>query len=72
MRQDKNSCDSRGVGGLAVLVNTSMAGNINFLEQVTTGIGREEMRRCVPMPVLTIFVAYAPTSREAIMEDIKE
>ncbi|KAK6739164.1 hypothetical protein RB195_020932 [Necator americanus] len=65
MRQDKNSCDSRGVGGLAVLVNTSMAGNINFLEQVTTGIGREEMRRCVPMPVLTIFVAYAPTSSRA-------
>ncbi|ETN74050.1 hypothetical protein NECAME_13234 [Necator americanus] len=55
------ACDSRGVGGAAVLVNTSMA-NIDSFEQLTTQIGRLWMRRCGQTPVLTIFVAYAPTS----------
>ncbi|KAK6749272.1 hypothetical protein RB195_001710 [Necator americanus] len=56
------TCDSRGVGGVGVLVNTSMAKNIDSLEQFTTRIGRLRMRRCGSTPVLTIFVAYAPTS----------
>ncbi|KAK6751296.1 hypothetical protein RB195_002965 [Necator americanus] len=56
------TCDSRGVGGVGVLVNTSMAKNIDSFEQLTTRIGRLRMRRCGPMPALTIFVAYAPTS----------
>ncbi|KAK6727699.1 hypothetical protein RB195_005404 [Necator americanus] len=34
------TCDSRGVGGVGVLVNTSMAKNIDSFEQLTTRIGR--------------------------------
>ncbi|ETN72170.1 hypothetical protein NECAME_18990 [Necator americanus] len=56
------TCNSMGVGGVGVLVNTSMAKNIDSFEQLTTRIGRLRMRRCGPAPVLTIFVAYAPTS----------
>ncbi|ETN78514.1 hypothetical protein NECAME_10333 [Necator americanus] len=56
------TCDSRGVGGVGVLVSTSMAKNIDSFEQLTTRIGRLRMRRCGPIPALTIFVAYAPTS----------
>ncbi|KAK6757231.1 hypothetical protein RB195_015203 [Necator americanus] len=55
-------CGSRGVGGVDVLVNTSMAKNIDSFKQFTTQIGRLRMRRCGPSPALTIFVAYAPTS----------
>ncbi|KAK6762312.1 hypothetical protein RB195_023141 [Necator americanus] len=53
---------SRGDGEVGVLVNTNMAVNIDFFEQLTTRIGRLRMRRCGPTPALTIFVAYAPTS----------
>ncbi|KAK6765149.1 hypothetical protein RB195_025187 [Necator americanus] len=56
------TCESRGVGGVGVLVNTSMAMNIDFFEQLTTRIGRLRMRRCAPTLALTVFVAYAPTS----------
>ncbi|KAK6734183.1 hypothetical protein RB195_017764 [Necator americanus] len=56
------TCDSRGVGGVGVLVNTSMAKNIDSFEQITTRIGRLRMRRCSPTPALTIFISYAPTS----------
>ncbi|ETN82448.1 endonuclease/exonuclease/phosphatase family protein, partial [Necator americanus] len=56
------TCDSRGVGGVGVLVNSSMAKNIDSFEQPTTRIGLLRMRRCGPTPALTIFVAYAPTS----------
>ncbi|KAK6757780.1 hypothetical protein RB195_015538 [Necator americanus] len=58
------TCDSRGVGGVSVLVNTSMAKNIDSFEQLTTRIGRLRMRRCGPTPALNIFVAYAPTSSD--------
>ncbi|VDM55080.1 unnamed protein product [Angiostrongylus costaricensis] len=34
------TCDSRGVGGAGVLVNTTLSMNINSFEQVTTRIGR--------------------------------
>ncbi|ETN76172.1 hypothetical protein NECAME_03545 [Necator americanus] len=33
------TCDSRGVGGVGVLVNTNMAKNIDSFEQLTTRIG---------------------------------
>ncbi|ETN85918.1 hypothetical protein NECAME_06163 [Necator americanus] len=33
------TCDSRGVGGVSALVNTSMAENIDPFEQLTTRIG---------------------------------
>ncbi|KAK6765814.1 hypothetical protein RB195_025622 [Necator americanus] len=56
------TCDSEGVGGVGVLVKTSMAKNIDSFEQLTTQIGRLRMRRCGPTPALTIFVANAPTS----------
>ncbi|ETN79390.1 hypothetical protein NECAME_09854 [Necator americanus] len=56
------TCDSRGVGGVGVFDNTSMAKNIDPFEQLTTRIGRLRMRRCGSTPALTIFVAYAPTS----------
>ncbi|KAK6731405.1 hypothetical protein RB195_007711 [Necator americanus] len=56
------TCDSRGVGGVGVPVNMSMAKNIDSFEQLTTRIGRLRMRRCGPTSALTIFVAYAPTS----------
>ncbi|KAK6763921.1 hypothetical protein RB195_024309 [Necator americanus] len=39
-----------------------MANNIDSSEQLTTRIERLRMR-CGPTPALTIFVAYAPTSR---------
>ncbi|KAK6734101.1 hypothetical protein RB195_017712 [Necator americanus] len=55
------TCDSSGVGGVSVLVNTNMARNIESFE-LATRIGRLQMRRCGSTPALTIFVAYAPTS----------
>ncbi|KAK6748994.1 hypothetical protein RB195_001542 [Necator americanus] len=56
------SCDSRGVGGVGVFVNMNMAVIIDSFEQLTTRIGRLQMRRCGPIPALTIFVVYTPTS----------
>ncbi|KAK6762050.1 hypothetical protein RB195_022951 [Necator americanus] len=48
-------CDSRGVGGVGVVVRASMAKNMD--EQLTTRIGRLRMRRCDATLALTIFVA---------------
>ncbi|XGW19910.1 hypothetical protein V3C99_003613 [Haemonchus contortus] len=56
------TCDSKGVGGVGVLVNTHLAMNIDSYESLTTRIGRLRLRRCGSTPALTIFVAYAPTS----------
>ncbi|EYC26524.1 hypothetical protein Y032_0010g1202 [Ancylostoma ceylanicum] len=57
------TCDSRGVGGVGVLVNTNLAMNIDSFEQLTTRIGRLRLRRrCGSMPALTVVDAYAPTS----------
>ncbi|KAK6744221.1 hypothetical protein RB195_011118 [Necator americanus] len=53
------TCDSRGVGGVGVLVNTSMAKNTDSFEQLMTRIGRLRMRRCDPTPALTISVVYS-------------
>ncbi|KAK6743950.1 hypothetical protein RB195_010944 [Necator americanus] len=53
------TCDSRGVGGVGVLVNTNVANKIDSFEQLTTRIGRLWMRRCGPTPAF--LVAYAPT-----------
>ncbi|KAK6736720.1 hypothetical protein RB195_019427 [Necator americanus] len=47
------TCDSRGVGGVGVLVNTSIAKNIDSFEQLTTRIGRLRMRRCGATPAST-------------------
>uniref|UniRef100_A0A0K0DPZ9 Staygreen domain-containing protein n=1 Tax=Angiostrongylus cantonensis TaxID=6313 RepID=A0A0K0DPZ9_ANGCA len=56
------TCDSRGVGGVSVLVNTSLSMNIDSFEQLTTRIGRLRLKRCGSTPALTIFVVYAPAS----------
>uniref|UniRef100_A0A0K0D7I3 Endo/exonuclease/phosphatase domain-containing protein n=1 Tax=Angiostrongylus cantonensis TaxID=6313 RepID=A0A0K0D7I3_ANGCA len=56
------TCDSRGVGGVGVLVNTSLSMNIDSFEQLTTRIRRLRLKRCGSTPVSTIFVVYAPTS----------
>uniref|UniRef100_A0A0K0DH92 Carbam_trans_N domain-containing protein n=1 Tax=Angiostrongylus cantonensis TaxID=6313 RepID=A0A0K0DH92_ANGCA len=50
------TCDSRGVGGVGVLVNTSLSMNIDPFEQLTTRIGRLRLKRCGSKPALTIFV----------------
>ncbi|EYC46115.1 hypothetical protein Y032_0407g910 [Ancylostoma ceylanicum] len=55
------TCDSRGVGGVGVLVNTNLAMNIDSFEQLTTRIGRLRLRRCGSTPAVTVFIAYAPT-----------
>ncbi|RCN38240.1 hypothetical protein ANCCAN_15864 [Ancylostoma caninum] len=49
------TCDSRGVGGVGVLVNTNLVMNIDSFEQLTTRIGRLRLRRCGSIPALTIF-----------------
>ncbi|ETN80550.1 hypothetical protein NECAME_09070 [Necator americanus] len=41
------TCDSVGVGGVGVLVSTSIAKNIDSFEQFTTRIGRLRLRRRV-------------------------
>uniref|UniRef100_A0A0K0DKY2 Craniofacial development protein 2-like n=1 Tax=Angiostrongylus cantonensis TaxID=6313 RepID=A0A0K0DKY2_ANGCA len=56
------TCDSGGVGGVGVLVNTSLSMNIDSFEQLTTRIGRLRLKRCGSTPALTIFIVYAPTS----------
>uniref|UniRef100_A0A0K0CTA4 Endo/exonuclease/phosphatase domain-containing protein n=1 Tax=Angiostrongylus cantonensis TaxID=6313 RepID=A0A0K0CTA4_ANGCA len=56
------TCDSRGVGGVGVLVNTSLSINIDSFEQLTTQIGCLRLKRCGSIPALTVFVVYAPTS----------
>ncbi|VDM56110.1 unnamed protein product [Angiostrongylus costaricensis] len=56
------TCDNRGVGGVGVLVNTSLSINIDSFEQLTTRIGRLSLKRHRSLPALTIFVVYAWTS----------
>uniref|UniRef100_A0A0K0CU12 Endonuclease/exonuclease/phosphatase domain-containing protein n=1 Tax=Angiostrongylus cantonensis TaxID=6313 RepID=A0A0K0CU12_ANGCA len=56
------TCDIRGVGGVGVIINTSLSMNIDSFEQLTTRIGRLRLKRCGSTPALTIFVVYAPTS----------
>ncbi|VDO43412.1 unnamed protein product [Haemonchus placei] len=56
------TCESRGVGGVGVLVNAHLAMNIDSYESLTTRIGRLRLRRCGSIPALTIFVAYVTTS----------
>ncbi|VDO18840.1 unnamed protein product [Heligmosomoides polygyrus] len=56
------TCDSGGVGGVGILVNTHLAMNIDSCESLTSRIGRLRLKRCGSVPALTAFVAYAPTS----------
>ncbi|VDP20183.1 unnamed protein product [Heligmosomoides polygyrus] len=54
--------DSKGIGGVGVLVNTHLAMNIDSYQSLTSRIGRLRLKRCGFVPALTVFVAYAPTS----------
>ncbi|VDM59184.1 unnamed protein product [Angiostrongylus costaricensis] len=56
------TCDSRGVGGVVVSVNTSLAMDVDSFEQLTAQIGRLRLKGCESLPALTFFVVYAPTS----------
>uniref|UniRef100_A0A0K0D0H9 Endo/exonuclease/phosphatase domain-containing protein n=1 Tax=Angiostrongylus cantonensis TaxID=6313 RepID=A0A0K0D0H9_ANGCA len=58
----ETTCDSRGVGGVGVLVNTSLSMKIDSFEHLTTRIGRLLLKKCGTIPAMTIFFAYAPTS----------
>ncbi|VDM62704.1 unnamed protein product [Angiostrongylus costaricensis] len=55
--------DSREVRVVVVFVNTSLPMSIDSFEQLTIRIGRLRLKRCGPIPALTIFVVYAPTSK---------
>ncbi|KIH63594.1 hypothetical protein ANCDUO_06105 [Ancylostoma duodenale] len=55
------TCDSRGVGGVDVLVNTKLVMNIDSFEQLITRIADLRFRRCASTLALTIFVAYSET-----------
>ncbi|VDM60385.1 unnamed protein product [Angiostrongylus costaricensis] len=54
-------CYSRKVGGVGVLINTSLSMNIDSFEQLTTRIGCLRLRRGTIL-ALTVFVVYEPTS----------
>ncbi|KAK6728203.1 hypothetical protein RB195_005698 [Necator americanus] len=54
------TCDSKGAGGVGVLVNTNIAVNIHSFEQHISRLGRLWMRRSGSTPALTFFVVYAP------------
>uniref|UniRef100_A0A0K0DPD1 Endo/exonuclease/phosphatase domain-containing protein n=1 Tax=Angiostrongylus cantonensis TaxID=6313 RepID=A0A0K0DPD1_ANGCA len=56
------TCDSKGISGVGVLVNTTLSMNTDSFEQVTTRMGRLGLKRCRSTPALTIFVVNAPTS----------
>ncbi|VDM58794.1 unnamed protein product [Angiostrongylus costaricensis] len=56
------TCDSRGVGGVGVLLNTSLSMNIDSFKQLTTQSERLRLKRRGTIAALTIFVVYAPTS----------
>ncbi|KAK6734585.1 hypothetical protein RB195_018025 [Necator americanus] len=65
------TCDSSGVSGVGILVNTSMAKNFDAFEHLTTRIVHLRIRRCGPTPALDIFVAYAPTSSYEEEEEVE-
>ncbi|KIH67916.1 hypothetical protein ANCDUO_01755 [Ancylostoma duodenale] len=54
---DSSLLSSKTVGGVGVLVNTNLVMNNDSFEQLTTRIGRLQLRRCGSIPALTIFVA---------------
>ncbi|VDM63657.1 unnamed protein product [Angiostrongylus costaricensis] len=56
------TCGSRGVGDAGVLINTSLSVNIDPFEQLTIRVERLRLKRLGPIPVLIIFVIYAPTT----------
>ncbi|XGW32545.1 hypothetical protein V3C99_017249, partial [Haemonchus contortus] len=49
------TCDSRGVGGVGVLVNTHLAMNIDSYESLTTRIGRLRLRRSFYMDLERLY-----------------
>ncbi|RCN28826.1 hypothetical protein ANCCAN_25429 [Ancylostoma caninum] len=78
-------CDSIGVAGVGVLVNTNLVMNIDSFEQLTTRTGRLRLRRCGSIPALTILrrspkpviywdllTSLAGFCRDALVEKIDE
>ncbi|VDO93403.1 unnamed protein product [Heligmosomoides polygyrus] len=59
------TCDSRGVGGVGVLVNTHLAMNIDSYESLTTRIGRLRLKRCGSVPALTDIALITPSISQA-------
>ncbi|VDO90419.1 unnamed protein product [Heligmosomoides polygyrus] len=57
------TCDSRGVGGVGVLVSTHLAMNINSYGSLTSRIGRLRLKRCGSASAFTDSVAWAKSSR---------
>ncbi|RCN45336.1 hypothetical protein ANCCAN_08637 [Ancylostoma caninum] len=71
------TCDSRGVGGVGVLVNTNLVMNIDSFEQLTTRIGREKaakFKRRSLKPVINwdLFTSLAGFWKDAVVDDIDE
>uniref|UniRef100_A0A0K0D6A2 Recep_L_domain domain-containing protein n=1 Tax=Angiostrongylus cantonensis TaxID=6313 RepID=A0A0K0D6A2_ANGCA len=44
LKKNFGTCDSRSLGGVGVLVNTSLSMNIDSFEQLTNRIGRLRLR----------------------------
>uniref|UniRef100_A0A0K0DEA4 Endo/exonuclease/phosphatase domain-containing protein n=1 Tax=Angiostrongylus cantonensis TaxID=6313 RepID=A0A0K0DEA4_ANGCA len=72
------TCDSRGVGGVGVLVNTSFSMNIDSCGQLMTQVARLRLKRFGPIPTLIIFIVHVPTSNydkdkiEVLHVDVKK
>ncbi|RCN40180.1 hypothetical protein ANCCAN_13875 [Ancylostoma caninum] len=74
------TCDSRGVGGVGVLVNTNLVMNIDSFEQLTIRIGRLrgekalKFERRSPKPVINwdLFTSLAGFWEDAVVDNIDE
>ncbi|ETN70973.1 hypothetical protein NECAME_14421 [Necator americanus] len=69
------TCDSGGVGGVGILVNTRTAKNIDSFEQLTTRIGRLRMRRGRnPRTIINwdLFATLAGFWEDSAMDNIDE
>ncbi|RCN43444.1 hypothetical protein ANCCAN_10570 [Ancylostoma caninum] len=71
------TCDSRGIGGVGVLVNTKLVMNIDSFEQLTTRIGREKaakFKNRSPKPVINwdLFTSLAGSWEDAVVDNIDE
>ncbi|RCN25344.1 hypothetical protein ANCCAN_28945 [Ancylostoma caninum] len=64
------TCDSRGVGGVGVLVNTNLVMNIDSFEQLTT----RTFARRGPKPVINwdLFTSLAGFWEDAVVDNIDE
>ncbi|RCN33348.1 hypothetical protein ANCCAN_20828 [Ancylostoma caninum] len=66
------TCDSRGVGGVGVLVNTNLVMNIDSFEQLTTRIGRLRRKSLKPVINWDLFTSLAGFWEDAVVDNIDE